>query len=261
MLLHWVTLFNTKKMKINLLNKLYIGVAVILFMTTIYRIIAYRSWDRYNYSSTIVAPKTYPIYVREAYFLLPDEELESIEEENVNNQTTDWSDYYSVSNHAERALLPSKLVLKYVSYRDRKFYRDTIDLPQQEMKSIFKTVAKTSQRIELSSYGGEKYGLNFTVGIANNGYVVLWLRGINLEKKLLTIRLKGKEPYRSDLRYEKQISKDEYFKMAFSKLSDSVKNLLDGGYDAKANYIDSPSHYIEKNKELWEYQKKNGYIK
>jgi len=30
--------------------------------------------------------------------------------------------------------------------------------------------------------------------------------------------------------------------------------------EAKANYIDSPTHYIDKNRELWEYQKKNKFI-
>lgn len=112
----------------------------------------------------------------------------------------------------------------------------------------------------LSSYAGEKKGLNFVIGIANSGNVMVWLRGVNLEKIILKARLKSKEPGDGETFYEKPLPKKEYFELVFEDLADSVKAKLKGGFDSGANYIDTPTRYMEKNKSLWEYQKKNGFI-
>lgn len=34
-------------------------------------------------------------------------------------------------------------------------------------------------------------------------------------------------------------------------MPDTIKNLIKNGVDSKANYIDSPTHYIEMNKQYW----------
>lgn len=247
-------------MKVNVINKIYISITVLLVVATIYRILSFKSWERYNYSAVVVAPSNFPVYVREIYFIVPGNDLESFDYEWTNNFNVNWDTYFTSSNHARSQRLPTRLVLKYVSYRDRKFYRDTLDLPTAQISSIFEKAAGSRQFMELSSYNGPKKGLNFVVGLANNGNVVLWLRGINLEHTLLKTRLRPKNPDPQDTYYEKPLSKQVYFNHVFESLTDSVKHKLNGGFDAGANYIDTPSHYIRNNRELWIYQKKNGFI-
>ncbi|MBC8987004.1 DUF2931 family protein [Pedobacter sp. N36a] len=247
-------------MKLNKLNKYYIVLAVILVIASIYRKTAYKGGERYNYSITITAPITFPIYVKEAYFLLPDGELEGANIESTNNFNSAWGIDYGSSNHASSARLPSQFFLKYFSYRDKKFYSHKFELPQNEILNIFKTADRNNQSLILSQFAGLKKGLSFVVGIANNGYVVVWLRGVFLEKELLRAKLKSVEPKASDLDDEKNLTRDEYFKQAFENLSDSLKMVYDKGFDDKANYVDTPSRYIELNTELWENQQKKGLI-
>lgn len=247
-------------MILNKLNIFYITVAVLLVAGIIYRKIAYKGWERYNYSVAVVAPETYPMHVREADFLLPDDDFKSADQEEVNSFSTTWGVSYATTNHARMKRLPKQLVLKYFSYRDEKFYSDTLDLPEKEILNIFKTAKKNKQFVELSSYAGKKDGLNFVIGLANNGNVVIWLRGIFFEKELLRVKLKPTNPHDDDLYYEKTLSKEKYLAHAFENLSDSLKAVYRSGFDEKANYIDTPSKYIEKNTELWDYQMKNGYI-
>lgn len=247
-------------MNISKLNWFYLFVALALVVAIIYRKLTYKSWERYNYSVGITSPKTFPIHVREAYFLLPDDELEGADEQDVNNFTSTWAVNYGATNHARSARLPLQLVLKYFSYRDKKFYADTLILPKKEILEVFKTAEKNKQFLRLSEYAGLKKGLSFVIGIANNGHVVIWLRGVYLEKELLRKKLISVEPTNDDLFYEKTLTKSAYFKYAFEGLSDSLKTMYDSGFDANANYIDTPSRYIENNTELWQYQQKNGYI-
>ncbi|MDR6782019.1 hypothetical protein ABIE26_001492 [Pedobacter africanus] len=253
-------LLKTKGLEINLVNKIYAVITIALMLATAYRFVSYKSWERYNYTASVFAPETFPVYVREAYFILPDGDIEGLEHEAVNNFTSSWDTDYSSSDPIERQLLPKQLVLKYFSYRDAQFYRDTLDLPEQKMKRIFKIAAATKKDLVLSSYWGKIKGLTFVIGIANNGNLLVGLRGVYLEETLLKTRLKAKTPGKEDTYYAEPLSREAYFKTVFSRLSDSVKTQLNNGFDSGANYIDTPSRYIENNRKLWIYQKKNGFI-
>ncbi|MCH5597480.1 hypothetical protein [Niabella ginsengisoli] len=81
-----------------------------------------------------------------------------------------------------------------------------------------------------------------------------------MEQLILKKKLTAKEPQSDEIYYEMRLSKEEYIKKRFENLEDSIKLKLDNGFEANANYIDSPTHYIDKNRELWEYQKKNKFI-
>lgn len=247
-------------MKINKLNWFYICLAIALLLAISYKKLSYKSWERYNYSVGINAPETFPIHVREAYFLLPGDDFESADNEDVNNFITTWGVNYGTTKHARSARLPTQLVLKYFSYRDRNFYADTLNLPHKEILAAFKSAERNNQFLKLSDYAGPKKGLSFVVGLANNGNIIIWLRGVYLEKELLRSKLKPVTPTNDDLFHEKTLTKEAYFKYAFENLSDSLKTMYKAGFDSDANYIDTPSRYIEKNAELWEYQEKNGYI-
>ena len=247
-------------MKINNINRLFIGFGIVLIAGIIYRIASYKSWERYNYSATVVVPETFPIAISDLYFVTPNDDFEGIDSEDVRRFTSRWQSYYNSGDEAKSQRLPTSIKISYFSFRDKLFYSDSLQLPKQKMEKIFVSAQKNKQFLVLSQYAGIRKGLSFVVGIANNGNIVIWLRGVNLEKEILSSKLKPKIPNPDDFYLDGKVSREAYFKEAFRDLSDSIKTLLKNGYDAKANYIDSPSRYIENNKELWEYQKKNGFI-
>lgn len=248
-------------MKLNLINKIYIAVAAFLVIAIVIKFFSVKSWYRFYYVTSICAPSTQPIAIRNAHFVLANGETDYINHTDVDDFNTNWGQDDFISSDFEQQRLPVKLVLQYVSYRDKKFYNDTLNLNENEIRNVFKSAVRNKQSIGFSKYGGVNgKGLSFLIGIANDGNIAVWLRGIYLDKLLLKQKLFSKQPQGDDTYYAGQLTKEAYIKQRFENLSDSIKNKLDDGFDAKANYIDTPTRYIDKNTELWEYQKKNKYV-
>lgn len=247
-------------MKINLLNKIYIAIAVGLVVAIISKTLNHKGWERYYYASSVCTPKSNPIYLHGCHFLTADPNDDAwIKTENVNNFSSEWGDEVFLETH-EPMRLPQKLVLQYASYGDRKFYSDTLDLPENEIKQIFETAKQNKNLENLYSARGDVKGLHFLVGIARQGNIIVWLRGVDLEKVILKSKLHSKEPQGDETYYEQRLDKDVYLEKVFADLSDSLKTKIRDGWDANANYIDTPTYYIEKNSEMWQYQKKNKFI-
>lgn len=250
-------------MKLNLVNKIYIGIAIILALGIIWRIFRYKAWDRHYFFASVSAPYTHPIYIRDMNFIYPNEDefgdgfYNTVDE--VNRLNSSWGAEYFSPRVNEPMQFPKKIALQYVSYRDKKFYKDTLDLPRQTIEEIFKRAKADHQLLNISSNYtmDDKKGLNFVVGIANEGDIIVWLRGMFFEKVLLKTKLKPKELKSEDLYYGKKMNKQEYYDKVFEYIPDTLKQLISMGIDKNAKYIDSPTHYIEKNKEYWENQQKN----
>lgn len=249
-------------MKFNLVNKIYIGIASVLVLASIWKVWQFKPWDRHYFFASVSTPYTFPIYIRDIYFIYPDDDTYgegfSYTKDDINNFNSHWGAEYFSPGASEPLRFPKQLVLQYVSYRDKKFYRDTLDLPQQLIEETFEDAKQKNQLLTMSTdlRGNEKQGLHFVVGIANDGHLVVWLRGMYLEKVLLKTQLKNREPNKSDLYYAKEMTKQEYYDKMFRFIPDTLKNLIRNGIDRDANYIDSPTHYIELNKEHWEAEKK-----
>lgn len=237
-------------MKLNFINKTYLVCVLGLLAATIYKACKYKASDRYYYFSSISAPQTFPVYVRDAYFITNDPDDDAwFNQTDVNGFNTGWGSEYFFPEVSRPMRLPLKLVLEYASYRDSKFYNDTLVLPQETIKSIFEAAAKNKNMDEMPGRNGDKQGLRFVLGIANEGNIILWLRGTGLEKIILKTKLRAKEPQGDATRYETRLTKEAYLERVFGALDDSLKRLLDKGLDAHASYIDSASHYLEREKE------------
>lgn len=251
------------QMKLNTINKIYIGFAIILVLGIIWRVVSYKPWDRHYFFASVSAPYTFPVYIRDIYFVYPNgnefgEGFYHTKDE-VNNFNSSWGAEHYSPRVNKTLQFPRQLVLQYVSYRDKKFYRDTLDLPQQTIENTFKEAKANKQLLDMfTDYGiDEKQGLHFVVGIANDGDLVVWLRGMFFEKVLLKTKLKPKEPKKEDLYFAKEMNKQEYYQKVFEYMPDTVKQLVEQGYDNGAKYIDTPTRYVEENKEYWEYLQKN----
>ncbi len=219
--------------------------AIALMAGITFKLLRYRSWDRYYYFSSTMAPQSYPVAVRNAYFILPANEHSYINHENLDNFNTKWGEEYYFAEVHESLQLPEKLVLEYVAYRDQKFYKDTLSLPTDQLKQQFKNAQQLQQFEQMYSPKGDRMGLRFLIGLANEGQVLVWLRGKGLEKLILKTKLKAYEPTLNDTYYEKPLPKGQYLKKVFEQLPDSVRLRIEQGWDKGANYADSASHYLD----------------
>jgi hypothetical protein len=227
--------------KLNTINKIYAMLLVILVIATVTKILMYKGWDRYYYGATISAPRSYPINVRAGHFILEDGETEYLGSSEVNdNRNMYWGDG-DFSDPTTKERLPVKLVLEYASYRDQSFYADTIDLPIKAIKKAFKSV--TTNGSSVSRYQAmPDFKLDFVVGIANKGNIVVWLRGEQFETVLLKHKIAPHEPVGDDTYYRKRLPKTQYFKEAFS-IDSADLEAFKRGFDKDANYIDTPSQF------------------
>lgn len=231
-------------MKLNLINKAYLCLAVILLVAIGARIYRYKGWERYYYFSSISAPAAYPVYVREAYFLTADPNDDSwFDNRDVNDFNTRWGDEYFFPEVRNTMRLPEKLVLKYASYREGKFYRDTLALPAAQIKQAFEQAVHNNTTRQLGSSDQDRRGLYFVLGIGNNGSIVLWLRGKGFEQTILKTVMQAREPAGDDTYFRKRLPKQEYLNEVFSNLPDSLRQEMARGWEAGANYGDSASHY------------------
>lgn len=234
-------------MKLNFINKVYLALTFILVIAIVCRIFNYKSWDRYFYYSSVSAPATYPVHVREAYFITNDRDDNAwFNTEGVNDFKTGWGEEYSFPEANRPMRLPLQLVVQYVAYRDKKFYHDTLNLPQQQIRDMFELAIENKKTDKLYHPRGDKDGLRFVLGIADDGNILLWLRGIGWEQVILKTKLTAIEPTTDDTYYGKKLSREEYIKEVFGRLSDSLKNVLDNGLEAGANYADSATHYLDR---------------
>lgn len=237
-------------MKLNSINKVYIFILLLIVSATVYKIWNYKRWNRFYYSSSVCAPEYYPIHIRAISFQLPNDEFGAhftSSKEEVNKFSTKWGqDFYSPKVY-KPLFLPTSLHFSYFSYRDKLFYSDSIQLPQEKMLNVFKEAKKEGKTIPLYSYGSYKKGLTFLVGIANNGNLIIWLRGTNLEKEILRTQLKPQIPNTQNTYIKDSNSIDAYFEEKYSDLSDDIKEKIKNGYQKNANYIDSLEHKKRRN--------------
>lgn len=232
--------------RLNRLNQLYILVLMGLVVATVVKLWKYNGGSRFYYSGSLTAPKLYPVRIQEAYFLLSNDETANISNSEVNDDRgSEWGQGDFEETH-ERLPLPTRLVLSYVSYRDQKFYSDTIHFPSPVLDSIFRNSKKNGTQTSIYKPGDAAEGLNFLIGIANKGNIVVWLQGNNYEHVLLKHQIAAREPVSGELYYEKPMNKTEYLKERFKYLSDEIVKKIAEGADDQANYADSATNYIRK---------------
>jgi hypothetical protein len=140
--------------------------------------------------------------------------------------------------------LPTFLQLSYFDYRANKFYKTTIALPDDQIRSYFKEAEKGNHFTEIYNPKGNVKGLIFLLGIANNGNIMLWLRGENYAKLIFKKHL---EPvsFSESYQYKETKSIETYKQIFFQNLSDSLRMNIESGFEEKANYIDSTKQFIE----------------
>jgi hypothetical protein len=230
--------------KINTLNRIYIATLTALLVATVIKISNFHGSSRYYYSASVTGPPTYPIYVHSSFFIADGDDDVQIMNESVNGHGGKWGDS-DMAQVTDQERLPKALVLKFVSYREKTFYTDTIPLPAKVIEDIFKTGLEKGLFKPLFRNGMEVQGMFFLVGIANNGKVVVWLQGKKFERKLLTHQLHPKVLKEVLNVFGTDYTPAEYLKTFDEYDANDYKKMLQQGIDKNANYADSSTHYLQ----------------
>ncbi|WP_300673249.1 DUF2931 family protein [Soonwooa sp.] len=233
--------------KLNIFNKILALIVLALIGANIYYLFRYKSWDRYYFASSVTVPKSYPIHIDEIFFKYPNDDIgasfyKSTDE--VNNFGSDWGHAYYFPEAPHPIRLPKELALSYFDYRANKFYSTRIALSPDEIKKHFTEAEKGKNFTDLYNVNGDVKGLIFLVGIANNGNIMLWLKGKNYAKLLFKKHLEP-IPISKSFNYENFKTEEAYKAKFFEYLSDSIKQKINAGWEAKANYIDSTKQFKE----------------
>jgi|GEM_PF-1480755 len=206
----------------NILNKVY---CLLLAITTILCIVAFRDISqKVDYST--VCFSAIPIRAREIY--LKDKQSDDLGHFNYPDpEYFSWKQLYpSVDN--DFINFPDSIHINYLSYTDTLFYRAALSIEE-------------ANPVLWKEYKEAKLPSTFSLGIANNGWIMLWCTNDTFGTKLLLkAQLKPVEPLKSDLFYVKQYSKEQYIKEMFDTLSDSIQNNITNRYYDK-DYKDSTS--------------------
>lgn len=227
--------------KLNTINKIYAVILVLLILATAQKLWKYKGWKRFYYSASFSAPHSYPVHVQNGQFILEDGEIAYIGFNAVNDRNyMDWG-YGDSNDPTTKKRLPVKLVLEYASYRDESFYADTVELPLAVIKKAFSTVNETGISTSLYQAPNVKR-LEFVVGIANKGNIIVWLRGEHFETILLKHKIAPHEPVGDDTYYETRLQKGQYLKKVF-EIDSADLAAFKAGLDKDANYIDTPSQF------------------
>ncbi|EDM36433.1 hypothetical protein PBAL39_12032 [Pedobacter sp. BAL39] len=229
--------------KLNTFNKILLVTAVLLGLATLIRFLSYHSSPRYYYDASVSFPTDLPVRVWTAKLLLEGKDEKRIQTKSVSDGYGSWGFGDSpVIDHKER--LPLAVVISYASFRDKAFYRDTIPLPLDTLRSIFET--EEARGLRTSIYGmPEVKRFNIVLGIANRGNVVIWIQGEEFERTLLKHHIDAYVPRKKGDDFFQRVasSPKDYFSREFE--SDSLRIQESGGVGEKeVNYIDTPSHYL-----------------
>ncbi|NQD70057.1 DUF2931 family protein [Sphingobacterium shayense] len=234
-------------MNFNNVNKIYLVILIVLVVLVTLKTVRYKPWYRYFYSASCTAPQAFPVHIRESYFITenPAEKI-YIDYEGVNSGNSVWGEdpYFHKSN--KKLLVPKHLVVKYIDYHSKQFFRDTILLPVEQIKTNFKKAIQKNEGIDIYHFGENKKGMTFLVGFANDGYIIVWQRSKTEDNVILKTRLHPKQPERDDLTYSGEtFTFQEYYDYAFNGIADSVPEESDNEPQPYARYADSlalPKH-------------------
>ncbi|MFC6100342.1 DUF2931 family protein [Olivibacter domesticus] len=218
--------------RINIFNKAFIAVTVILAILFAHKIYSYKSWKRYFYTSSVSNPEAFPIHIFGIWFITEDVERNGDfykDRDNINLFYSDWGRGESYEAYAPE-FMPQSLFVEYMDFRTKKYYLDTIALPKERMFALF-SAAKSNNQLTDLSYGRRKMGLEFHVGIANEGNIIVWLLGNNYQVELYRKQIDAK-PFPDQVISSKDANpdvarnKEERINSFFHEIPDSVKRKI-----------------------------------
>ncbi|MCL5246517.1 DUF2931 family protein [Cellulophaga sp. 20_2_10] len=179
-------------MKIHKLTLSFLIITVILIGLHVWRMIAYQTFARENYSLSISVAEHHPIMGK--FEFITENKNQSI---TISEDYKEDDAYWGFASGSQFKNLPPPYTLSchWVSLRERKIYKGTFELPHKTIDSLFKL--EKSKMNKFTPYNGpHAYGYNFGVGIAPGGMVTVWASGNHyFQKEIATYQAKEFDSY------------------------------------------------------------------
>ncbi len=136
-----------------------------------------QSWKRVYYTASIGVAKNHPVDLY-AKLITQNGEKYSSSSLSIEDDFGFWGNSYASSSDIEYMTLPDSLFIHWVSLRERKIFKGTFKLPHKIIDSIFKNNKDKKQK-HTDYYGKLKKYFNFSIGIAPEGKITVWIQGKN----------------------------------------------------------------------------------
>ncbi|WP_299800088.1 DUF2931 family protein [uncultured Maribacter sp.] len=230
-------------MRIHKLTLSFLVITLILIALHVWRMVAYQTYARENYSFSASVAEHHPIMGR--FELMTENKNQSI---TVSEDYKEDNAYWGFASNYEFENFPPPYTLSchWVSLRERKIYKGTFELPHKTIDSLFKL--EKSKMHSFSPYGGsDVYGYEFGVGIAPGGMVTLWASGkYYFQKEIATYQAKEFDSYNWNAFGDELLNSLPEDFDANSKETDSIiKNNIPPEMEKWKNFSKKYKYYVQ----------------
>jgi len=241
--------FNMKKK--HLLNIVFTTITLVLIGLIIAKNTAIQNSGKYYYVFSESHPSEYPILeLNNSYFIENDTDSTKLNFISGDNELNGFHSYwtskpYLVKHNNEPKFLPQGIFIKYFDLRTKKQYTDSIFLPKKEIAQVFNYAEehKLLKIINTKENNNPNMGLEFLLGIANDGNIIFWLIGENFEKEFYRKKI---EPVQDSLMLNDSIYKQEknHLNEFLTEMDPKTRQAIRNIPESKAQYKDSIPYYF-----------------
>lgn len=194
--------------------------------------------QEYRWSVTESAPKGYVVQILDGYFEAADGFKKGIPTRALVDKG--WGKGRSwIAEGRESLPIPKRFELTWFSYREDKFYYASFDLPIERLEKLFTTAM-------IKPYSGteQNYGV-FTLGLAPEGFITVWLTGGNHQ----WVVFKGKAQEIEDIPWSAVFNNPDFSKEQIMR--ETIEESID---DAKGSpHLNDPTYWQRLHNESYNY--------
>jgi hypothetical protein len=218
---------------INLTNKLFIVIILVLVVMIVQKHLSYRSWSRYNFAVAHGAPYLYPVRTINTGIILENKELFfENREDNIQIPISGWKESFESKPSFE--YLPAKINLDWYSIRDRKFYQGSFELTKARRDSIVNLFESDSRKKKQFS---DDFYIVFSIGYEPGGVATVWIAGENFRYESDRFHANEYIPA-SKFKIDDNVwlNKKEFADLLFNNLDSLQKAEIENGVPAPSDF-------------------------
>ncbi len=231
-------------MKQHKLISIFLSITFILVGLNSWTFYKRKSWKREYYTASIGVAENHPVYLNAKLITINGEEY-SQPSLFSKDDFGFWGDSHSSSSNIEYMTLPDSLFVHWVSLRERKIFKGTFKLPHKIIDSIFKN-CKDKKQEDRDYYGKLKRNFNFSIGIAPEGKITVWIQGKrNYQKEIARFQAQEFDSYLGNATGKESIDKlVRRFDAPNKKLDSIIKNNIPPETNKWENLGEKFTYYI-----------------
>jgi len=175
---------------INIANKIYFGILLLLMVSIGIKRYKYNAAERFIYDIDICTQVNQPIYITKLDVLNQDAENMWLSSSDINKNYENDCDNLIGGYDNDPKLLPSKIVLSYITYNSKCYFSDSINLDKNKLLDIFNKYSKIENadlflKIKLYENGQVEFILDLNYknsNFRNNKTILLYTQKLIAKK-------------------------------------------------------------------------------